>query len=448
MVRTFPRTTRVRVSALLLTGGLLLGGVTPLAHADTHGGKKSGTASSGHLKQKKRQVEKRIKGASTDLDQSSNQLRSATAALQSAQTQLSAAQAHLADTRGQLAAATALDEQMAAKLVAAEARLVQARADLAEGRRKIARERDDLGRIVVSNYQTGDPSLMGLSMVLTTQDPAELTGQLNSVRNVMDKESVVLDRLEASKALLTVQAQEVAKAKAAVAKQRKAAAENLVRKKGLESQAEAAETSVHQLVDARATARLEAEKARQADLAQLQNLKTEKTRIAVILKQRADAARARAAAAAAAAGQSGGILGDGGPVASNGFLNYPVSGPVTSPFGWRIHPIYGYRSLHDGVDFGVACGTPIRAAAAGTVVERYFQTAWGNRVIIDHGFHHGVGLATITNHMNAPAIVAPGQHVRRGQIVGYVGTTGWSTGCHLHFTVMQNGTAVNPMSWF
>ncbi|MEP7089176.1 MAG: M23 family metallopeptidase, partial [Nocardioidaceae bacterium] len=114
----------------------------------------------------------------------------------------------------------------------------------------------------------------------------------------------------------------------------------------------------------------------------------------------------------------------------------------------RIHPIYGYRALHDGVDFGVSCGTPIRAAASGRVVERYFQTAWGNRVIIDHGFHHGVGLATISNHMNAPAVVAPGQHVQRGQVVGYVGTTGWSTGCHLHFTVMQDGVAVNPMSWF
>jgi murein DD-endopeptidase MepM/ murein hydrolase activator NlpD len=135
-------------------------------------------------------------------------------------------------------------------------------------------------------------------------------------------------------------------------------------------------------------------------------------------------------------------------VRSDGFLNYPVSGPVTSPFGWRTHPIYGYRSLHDGIDFGAACGTPIRAAASGRVLERYSQTAWGNRVIIDHGFHHGVGLATITNHMNAPAVVAPGEYVRRGQIVGYVGSTGWSTGCHLHYTVLQNGTPVDPMSWF
>ena len=103
---------------------------------------------------------------------------------------------------------------MARQARAARDRLAEARANLAEGRDKITQEQDQLGQIVVSNYQTGDPSLMGLSMVLTTQDPTELTGQLNSVQNVMDKESVVLDRLEATQALLTVQEREVATAKA------------------------------------------------------------------------------------------------------------------------------------------------------------------------------------------------------------------------------------------
>ena len=120
---------------------------------------------------------------------------------------------------------------------------------------------------------------------------------------------------------------------------------------------------------------------------------------------------------------------------------------MTSPFGWRIHPIYGYRSLHDGIDVGAACGTPIRAVADGTVLEEYFQTAWGNRIIIDHGFRRGVGLATISNHLSGYA-VGTGARVRRGDVIGYVGTTGWSTGCHLHFTVLQNGTAVDPQLWF
>jgi murein DD-endopeptidase MepM/ murein hydrolase activator NlpD len=435
VVRTFPRTTRVRGAVLALSTSLLVGtAVAPLASADD-------------LESKKHRVERQVGAAHDDLEESSAQFRAAAAALSSAQTQLSAAQAHLAKTRGELAAAEVLDHQMQAKLAAAVARLKGARADLRAGRRKIAEQQKALGQIIVQNYQTGDPSLMGLSMVLTSQDPTELTGQLNSVQNVIDKESVVLDRLEASRALLTVQEQEVAAAKAQVADEREAAAKNLERKQGLESQAEAAEVSVANLVQLRSEAQQEAAKAQAADLAQLRNLERERDRIAAVLKRRADEARRRAAAAAARAGVAAPVVGDGGPIASNGFLNYPVDGPVTSPFGWRTHPIYGYRSLHDGIDFGAGCGTPIRAAASGRVMEEYFQTAWGNRIIIDHGFHRGVGLATISNHLSGYA-VPTGASVKRGQIIGYVGTTGWSTGCHLHYTVLQNGTPVNPQNWF
>jgi murein DD-endopeptidase MepM/ murein hydrolase activator NlpD len=333
---------------------------------------------------------------------------------------------------------------MQAKLDAAIARLAKARKDLDSGRQQVADQEHELGQIVVANYQTGDPALMGLSMVLTTQDPAELTGQLNSVQNIIDKEAVTLSRLEASKVLLTVQEQEVEKAKAEVAQERQAAAENLVRKQNLEKRAESQEMQVANLVSMRANARSEAEKARQADMKTLQSLEDERDRIAEILKQRAEEARRRAEAAAAAAAAAGLAV---GPSHSNGFLDYPVNGSITSPFGWRRHPIYGYRSLHDGVDFGAACGTPIFAAADGKVLDEYFQTAWGNRLIIDHGWQRGVGLATISNHLSSYA-VGVGDHVKRGQIVGFVGTTGWSTGCHLHFTVLQNGEAVDPMRWF
>jgi len=412
---------RARAAVALLTGSVLLGGLLPpLAHADD-------------LKDKRHRVEKKIAGAHDDLDESSAQVRKAAAALIASRAQLATVQERLADTRGQLTAARALDEQTAARLAAATTRLRQARAELAAGRRKIADQRDLLGRIVVQNYQDGDPSLMGLSMVLTSQDPTELTGQLNSVGSVMDKESVVLDRLDASRSLLTVQEHDVAAARAVVARARARAAADLRRTQALEASAEAAETAVSHLVAVRADAEADAEQARHADLAELRALDAERARISRVLARRAAAARARTSS---------------GPVRSNGFLDYPVQAPVTSPFGWRIHPIYGYRSLHDGIDFGAACGTPIRATADGTVVERYFATAWGNRVIIDHGVHRGVAVATISNHMVAPALVASGQHVHRGQVIGYVGTTGWSTGCHLHFTVLQNGTAVNPTAWF
>ncbi|MEP7091185.1 MAG: hypothetical protein ABI776_13885, partial [Nocardioidaceae bacterium] len=179
MARTFPCIAPARATAVLAAGVMLLAGaVSPLAHADD-------------LKAKKHRIEQRISGAHDDLDESSAQVRDAAAALESARTQLGSARAHLADTRGQLSAAQVVDRQLAERLTAAEARLRQAASEVVGGRQKIVEQQDTLGQIVVTNYQTGDPSLMGLSMVLTTQDPAALTGQLNSVQNVMDKESVV-----------------------------------------------------------------------------------------------------------------------------------------------------------------------------------------------------------------------------------------------------------------
>jgi murein DD-endopeptidase MepM/ murein hydrolase activator NlpD len=103
--------------------------------------------------------------------------------------------------------------------------------------------------------------------------------------------------------------------------------------------------------------------------------------------------------------------------------------------------------LHDGIDFAGACGTPIYAPASGRVLDRYYQSAWGNRIILDHGWKRGVGLATISNHLSGYAVEV-GDWVKRGEVIGFVGTTGWSTGCHLHFTVLQNGSPVDPMRWF
>ena len=431
-------TRRTRSSAVLVVTSLL-GAVTliPLAAADDDD-------PGGGLQGRKSQVEGRIKGVHRDLDESSAQLRRAATALATAQARLGAARARLAETRGRLAAAQAFDDRMADRLAAARTRLERARAELEAARQRIADEQETLGQIVAANYQQGGPALMGLSMVLTTQDPAALTGQLNAVQNIMDKEAAFLDRLEASRALLFAQEVEVRKARAEVAERRAAAAENLARTAALEARAEAAAAAVGRLVEARSEARAAAREARRADLAQLRELESERDRIAAVLRRRAAEARARAAAAARAAGRTPSDA--GGPVRSSGFLDYPVPGRVTSPFGWRTHPIYGYRSLHDGIDFGASCGTPIRAVADGTVLEEYFQTAWGNRIIIDHGYHRGVGLATISNHLSSYAVGA-GQRVTRGQVVGYVGTTGWSTGCHLHFTVLQNGVAVDPESW-
>jgi murein DD-endopeptidase MepM/ murein hydrolase activator NlpD len=130
----------------------------------------------------------------------------------------------------------------------------------------------------------------------------------------------------------------------------------------------------------------------------------------------------------------------GGP-SGNGTLRRPVGGPITSPFGMRVHPITGVRKLHDGTDFGVSCGTPVKAAATGVVVARGSTGAYGNQVVI----RHGGGLETSYNHLASQSVTV-GQRVTTSTIVGRVGSTGLSTGCHLHFMARRNGHVVDPMT--
>ncbi len=131
---------------------------------------------------------------------------------------------------------------------------------------------------------------------------------------------------------------------------------------------------------------------------------------------------------------------------SNGF-SYPVSAPITSPFGNRFHPVLHIWKLHDGTDFGAGCGQEIRAPYAGRVAERYYNGGYGNRLMIDHGLVQGRYVTTGYNHA-IRYTVGVGQHVSRGQVIGYVGTTGYSTGCHLHLMVWLDGGLANPMTWF
>ena len=426
MVRNFPRTPRRRVVAALAAGSLLLGApVIPLAAAED-------------LRDRHDEVRGSIDQTLDHLDQSSAVLLAATRELQAARSQLAAAEKHLAETRGELAAAVVLDRRMQKELDKAVEKLRVARVELAEGREAMAEQEEVLGQLAVQNYQQGDPSLLGLSMVLTSQDPAERTGQLNSVRNVLDKESVTLDHLEASRVMLTVKEEEVETAKAEVAEQRRAAAKNLARKKVLEQEAEKAEKAVSGLVSARAAAYDAAANARAADLQRLRGLQQERDRISDLLAERAELARQRAAAAAAAA--------DNVVVESHGFLDMPVDGYITSSYGMRLHPVYKKWRLHDGTDFGASCGTPVRASAGGQVIAVYYNGGYGNRVVIDNGFRKGVGLGTAYNHLSAFATFE-GARVRRGDVIGFVGNTGYSTGCHLHFMVFENGATTNPMGW-
>ena len=152
--------------------------------------------------------------------------------------------------------------------------------------------------------------------------------------------------------------------------------------------------------------------------------------------------KAQAAAASKNTGSSSSSAGS--PVVSgNGTFTHPCpAGYISSPFGYRTQPIAGASTNHKGIDFAAATGTPIYAAAAGTVISAGYAGNAGNLLVINHGN----GLLTYYMHCSK-IYVSAGQKVSKGQNVAAVGTTGNSTGPHLHFQVMLNGTPVNPANY-
>lgn len=122
-------------------------------------------------------------------------------------------------------------------------------------------------------------------------------------------------------------------------------------------------------------------------------------------------------------------------------LMMPVNGPVTSYFGYRYHPILHFTRFHAGLDIGAGWGSPIVAAGDGQVVTAGWAGGYGREVQIAHGG----GVVSLYGHMSS-IVAQPGSYVRRGQLIGYVGSSGLSTGPHLHFEVRQGGTPVNPLA--
>lgn len=134
-----------------------------------------------------------------------------------------------------------------------------------------------------------------------------------------------------------------------------------------------------------------------------------------------------------------------GPGYGSGTFIRPATGPTTSEYGPRMHPILGYVKMHTGLDFGRGDGR-IYAADAGTVVEARWNNAYGNMVIVDHGVVDGQRLTTMYAHQS-DLMVVPGQRVEKGQYIGNIGSTGYSTGPHLHFEVRLDGQHTDPWPW-
>lgn len=129
----------------------------------------------------------------------------------------------------------------------------------------------------------------------------------------------------------------------------------------------------------------------------------------------------------------------------SGFIK-PIGGRITSPFGWRTHPIFNSRTFHSGIDIGGQYNSSVRASNAGKVIYSGWYGGYGKVVILDHGEVNGTPVTTLYAHLNS-ARVSVGEYVSKGEVVGLEGTTGYSTGPHVHFEVRVNGRPNNPLNY-
>ena len=424
-MRSFPRTAGRRVGIALLSATLALGAAAPMANAGD--GREQ-------LKHKRKLVQGSIKSAKQDLHESSRRLATAIPALDTAKTQLVSARAGLQTARTKLAEAKVLDARMQAQLADAQEKLRMATLAQISGEAALTRQREDVEDMITSIYVEGDPSLLAISSLMDAETPEDLVRQAGARDVMVGTETQTYDDLRAAEVMLKVRASEVEQAKDEVQEKADAAAAHLKLMAQLKVDKRDARDDVVALVATRAEASKDARAAKRADRRKLKKAEAEDARIRKELARLARLARIRAMRKGTTTGST------------SGFLSHPVPGAVTSGFGYRIHPIYGYWGLHDGTDFGVACGEPLHSAADGKVISSYWSDVYGNRLVIDNGLAGGTGIATIYNHASSYT-VGVGDTVKRGQVIGYVGSTGWSTGCHLHFTVMANGKPVDPMTW-
>ena len=384
-----------------------------------------------NLEQQRQGMAGRIADAKKAFDESSKEFVKANKALKSAQAQLGTAKQRLGQTRQALSGAKALDTTLQGKLTQAEGQLSRARIQLERGEEAHEQSAEDVREFTLQNLTQGDARLEAFGDLLHGEDPMKYAERINLAAAVSDAQVARMQRLEADQVMLKINERRVEKARDQVAAAKAETQRNVLRQQSLTVQAEVQTERVDELVDARETAKERAARIRAEDEAKLKELEAERARL--------EARIAGLVGSEKALGGAG--SGDGG-----GSLSRPVAGGITSGYGMRVHPITGRYKLHDGTDFSASCGTPIRAAAGGVVLEQYFNGGYGNRVILNNGLMRGSSIVTTYNHLSGYA-KSVGDKVNRGDVIGYVGSTGYSTGCHLHFMVLVDGKTTDPMGW-
>ena len=313
---------------------------------------------------------------------------------------------------------TALESDLAAhrsRLSRLEARLREQVATLQRLTQQHAVAQRRLEERLVELYESNEAT--ELEILLQAQSFSDLLEQLDYFRAIGQQDKDIADTIKRLQGEMRVAKQQTAATKTDVAEATAVLAKKTEEERAARAALLARQAALAAARDSKESLLTDVKQQRHADEEDLEAMQA-----------------ASAAIAAQLVGSGAGSGGGGGAPSSSGFI-WPVSGPVTSGFGWR------WGRMHEGIDIGAACGTPIRAAASGTIVYAGWMDGYGNIIIIDHGG----GMGTAYGHQSA--IYVGGGSVSQGQTIGAVGSTGHSTGCHLHFEVRVNGTPVNPLSY-
>jgi murein DD-endopeptidase MepM/ murein hydrolase activator NlpD len=263
-----------------------------------------------------------------------------------------------------------------------------------------------------SLYQEGP--LATLEILLGSTDPIDFNQKLMDMQTYIGNQNVKLAQLETIKVQLQTEQAAVA-AQKVILEQQKAEALTVAQR------AKDAEEEVLKLIARQKASLARAESERESTRKRYEQLKAEQIRLQQLARLRA--------------GLGGNMAGE---------LYWPVPGARFSQgVGARRHPVYGYRSCHTGIDLAGSTGTPVAAAATGIVTAVTTLRAYGRVIVIAHNG----GLSTMYAHLSRFNVTV-GQGIAVGDTIGYVGSSGWSTGPHLHFEVHVNATPYNPMGWF
>lgn len=321
------------------------------------------------------------------------------------------------------------------------AQIEQKTEELAQAERDLQEKSDLFATRIRVMYENGD--ITYLDVLLESNDLEDMMSRMTIISNIMDYDKKVVAEFKAAKEDI-----EVKKAALEVDQREQKTYQDSLQSQynDLDAQADKQKAILAEL-----NSNVDAKKAEEEKMqAEQESINSEIARLSAEAAKAAKEAAERAARAARAAKTSSGSSASTAAVysePSSGTFTWPLpgygSGAITSPYGYRIHPITGKRKLHAGVDLGAPKGTQIVAAASGTVVKSYMSSSYGNYTVISHGN----GIMTAYAHQSK-RLVSEGDTVSAGQVIGTVGSTGNSTGNHLHFEVYVNGSTVNPMKYF